>query len=81
MGETCKQSGCSDPASHRFTWPGRDESFICEKHVGKLRGVAQAMGMHLQVIPLSCAHVYAANPGMFDTSHRYCTQCGRLEGA
>lgn len=43
---------CPEVAAYRFTWPGQDESFICEGHVGKLRSVAAAMGMHLQVIEL-----------------------------
>ena len=44
---------CDNLANHRFTWPGRDESVICEEHIGKLRAVAQAIGLHLQIIPLS----------------------------
>jgi hypothetical protein len=26
------------------------------------------------------AHDFQANPGMYDTSIRYCTKCGRAEG-
>jgi len=44
---------CDNTARYRFTWPGRDESVICEEHVGQLKGVANAIGLHLQVIPLS----------------------------
>ena len=44
---------CDKPANYRFTWPGNDESLICDGHVDKLRGVANAMGFHLQVTPLS----------------------------
>ncbi len=44
---------CDKPAKYRFAWPGNDESFICDDHVDKLRGVAKVMGFHLQVIPLS----------------------------
>ena len=44
---------CTEPASYRYTWPGQDESFICETHVGKLRSTANALGMHLQVIQLN----------------------------
>lgn len=43
---------CKNMASYRFTWPGRNESVICEEHVGKLLSIAQAMGIPLQVIPL-----------------------------
>jgi len=44
---------CDNPAKYRFTWPGRDESFVCEDHVVKLKSVANAMGFHLSVTPLS----------------------------
>ena len=44
---------CNNPARYKFTWPGEDESLICEEHVGKLKAVANGIGMHLQIIPLS----------------------------
>ncbi len=44
---------CDNQARYRFTWPGKDEAVICEDHVGRLRGLASAIGLHLQVIPLS----------------------------
>ena len=44
---------CKNLARYRYTWPGSDESLICDEHVGRLRGLANAMGLHLQVIPLS----------------------------
>ena len=44
---------CDNPASYRFTWPGKDESLVCEEHVHCLKAVAKAIGLHLQVIPLS----------------------------
>lgn len=43
---------CPRKARYRFTWPGRDEAFICVEHVGQLRNVAEAIGLPLQVIPL-----------------------------
>jgi hypothetical protein len=43
---------CSADAAYRYTWPGRDESFICEEHSQKLIAVATAMGLHLQLIPM-----------------------------
>lgn len=67
---------CGNKASHRFTWPGEDESFICGEHVPKLRAVADALGMHLQTIPLpddteeTCQQavpVYRAQNGSDDT--------------
>jgi hypothetical protein len=53
--EKCGQHGCTEAAAYRYTWPGRDEAGVCEAHVGKLRGVANAMGLPLQVIPLEPA--------------------------
>jgi len=44
---------CDNPAKYRFTWPGRDESLICEEHVVKLESVANAMGFNILIIPLS----------------------------
>ena len=44
---------CPNQAFYRYTWPGRNESFICTEHVNKLRGVASAMGLYLQVLELS----------------------------
>lgn len=43
---------CGNPSVFRYTWPGHDEAGICHEHVGKLRGVAQAMGFHLQLIEI-----------------------------
>lgn len=42
---------CGRPAVRRYTWPGRDESFICQEHLPKLMGVAAAMGLYVQLIP------------------------------
>lgn len=44
---------CNNPAKYRYTWPGNDESLICEEYVGKLRKVASAMDFQFQIIPLS----------------------------
>ena len=43
---------CQNGASYRYTWPGRNESFICNDHAPKLRAVSNAMGLPLQMIPL-----------------------------
>lgn len=48
-----EEKTCKNLAKYRYTWPGRDESLICEKHVAKLAAVAEAIGLHLQIIPLS----------------------------
>ena len=44
---------CSNHAAFRFTWPGKDESFICVDHARQLQGLANEIGLHLQLIPLS----------------------------
>ena len=44
---------CDKPATHRFTWPGYDESFICKEHLPKLEAVAAALGLYLQIVELS----------------------------
>ena len=43
---------CKNQAKYRFTWPGENESLICEDHVEKLKALSTAMGFHLQIIPL-----------------------------
>ena len=48
----CNQHGCSSAAVGRFTWPGREEQGICQAHLPQLLGVADAIGLHLQVVPL-----------------------------
>jgi hypothetical protein len=44
---------CENPAAFRYTWPGRDEATICATHALSLCRVAEVMGFHLQVIPLT----------------------------
>lgn len=56
FGILCRQEpACPNYAAYRFTWPGQDESFICDAHASKLRRVAQAMGMYIQLIPLAAS--------------------------
>lgn len=50
---TCKQNKCEGPALFRYTWPGKDESFVCLEHAPQLRGLANTMGFHLQLVPLT----------------------------
>jgi hypothetical protein len=46
-------SNCKQQAVFRYTWPGKDENFICIEHGLKLQRIAQAMGLYIQLIPLS----------------------------
>ncbi len=48
-----KESNCKNPPVFRFTWPGRDESYICAIHAVKLKKVASALGLNLQLIKLT----------------------------
>lgn len=40
---------CHSVAGYRYTWPGQEEAFICDEHVRKLRSVAAALGLPLQI--------------------------------
>jgi len=44
---------CQQQAAFRYTWPGRDERFICLEHARQLRNVATTVGLYVQLIPLS----------------------------
>ena len=49
----CNQKGCEKEAAFRFTWPGSDEAGICADHEPQMKGIAAAMGCHVQSIPLT----------------------------
>jgi hypothetical protein len=49
----CKQVGCQNKAAYRFTWPGYDEAGICERHAEWAGDIAEAMGFHLELIPVT----------------------------
>lgn len=40
---------CGNPVIFRFTWPGRDESVICNTCAPKLKATANALGFALQL--------------------------------
>jgi len=44
---------CENQAKYRYTWPGEDEALICGEHVKKLKAVANAIGLYVQIVPLS----------------------------
>ena len=48
---------CDQPAIFRYTWPGKDESFTCLEHALKLKGVADVIGLHLQLIPVDISNL------------------------
>jgi hypothetical protein len=48
----CGQKFCSEDAYYRYTWPGNDESYICKNHARKITNISNAMGFHIQMIPL-----------------------------
>ena len=51
--QTCSQRGCGKLGVSQFTWPGEEQKVICDKHVGWLMKVADAMGLEVNLIPLS----------------------------
>ncbi len=44
---------CPKEPAFRYTWPGQAEAHTCLEHAMQLRSVANVIGMHLQLIPLS----------------------------
>jgi hypothetical protein len=44
---------CDKPATYAYTWPGRDQSYICLRHAVYLRNVANAIGLRLQLTPVA----------------------------
>jgi hypothetical protein len=57
MGTESTTEQCGEMASLRYTWPGRDETVICVDCAEKLAGVANAIGMHLQLLPITSSDV------------------------
>ena len=49
----CQTRDCDRPPAYRFTWPGRDESACCAICALQIQGVAGAIGLYLQMIPLT----------------------------
>ena len=43
---------CGEHAAFRFTWPGKPESHVCVDHALQVMGVARAIGLPLQLIPV-----------------------------
>ncbi len=42
---------CQNPGSFKFTWPGKDEDYICSSHLPNLLIIANAMGLYIQIRP------------------------------
>ena len=49
----CSSADCGGVGNFRYTWPGRDEAWVCLLCVQKLQAVAAAIGIHVQFIPLT----------------------------
>jgi hypothetical protein len=43
---------CPNKAAYRYTWPGKDEEFICAPHARGISNLADIMSCHVQMIPL-----------------------------
>lgn len=56
----CNQVICEKEAEFLFTWPGKDQAGACAEHANKALGVAGALGMHLQMIPIVAEKVEGA---------------------
>ena len=57
MGTQSATEQCGEHATLRYTWPGKDEAVICIECAEKLMGVANAIGLHLQLIPITSRDV------------------------
>ena len=61
---------CDQLAFARYTWPGRDEAFVCVIHAMQILNVANAIGLYLQMIPLTLEETMAG---------KMCSQLHKLE--
>lgn len=43
---------CGAPSLFRYTWPGKDEVFVCVEHAAALERVVKALDFHLQLVML-----------------------------
>jgi len=43
---------CPNNGEYRYTWAGKNESIACEEHAKQIKGVGDAMGYYVQMIPL-----------------------------
>lgn len=48
---------CGNLANTRYTWPGKDEVIVCIECAMMARNVANAIGLWLQVIPVTSADI------------------------
>lgn len=46
-------SNCQNPVAYRYTWPGKDEAYTCATHAHKLKSVANAIGLYVQLLPIN----------------------------
>ncbi len=49
----CLTVGCPQIPEARFTWPGRNEALACFGCSSRALTVANTIGLHLQVLPLT----------------------------
>jgi hypothetical protein len=52
-GEAMSTKACGGHAAFRYTWPGKAETFACIDHAMQVAGIASAMGLPLQLIPIA----------------------------
>jgi len=48
----CNQSNCDKNATYLFTWPNENQKGICEECSKKLKAIANAMGLYIQLIKI-----------------------------
>lgn len=66
---------CSNQPVFRYTWPGQDEQYTCLEHAEQIANIANAMGCHIQFIPLR----FAKGNIFSDDINRPCYQKVKVE--
>lgn len=53
MNEMCDQEGCSEPATHAYTWEWGKSGTVCAKHLMVLQQTAANLGRTIQFAPIN----------------------------
>jgi len=60
----CTQKNCEQETTLSYVWPGNDvPSLVCEHHARQARGVAEAMGFPLVILPIEVIPVLEESVG------------------
>lgn len=60
-----EEKKCGQPSAFTYYWPGKEASFACLEHAGQIRGLANAMGLYLAMVPCdteTCRQIVKGSP-------------------